>query len=178
MQSLFLLRRYIQLVYDQYILVISHQLHASWPCWSWQRAGTNQTWTGCRSFKFQWQKALQFEDGACQRPKVPPPCVALANMTAPAGSLPLTISTPKLIRLFWPRCAFVLNRRCGVSFKKALKEWHPSKKVPNSANIVNRDRRGFAKLSNAIFLHGTRGLKVKILQSTEKRTTSYSPIDF
>ena len=99
--------------------------------------------------------------------KVPPPGVALVNMTAPAGSLPLTVSTPKLIRLFRPRCVFVRNRRCGVSIKKALKEWHPSKTVPNSANLVSWDRRGFANLSNAIYLHGARGLKVKILKSTE-----------
>ena len=62
----------------------------------------------------------------------PPPGVALVNMTAPAGSPPLTVSTPKLIRLFRPRCVFVRNRRCGVSIKKArkLEEWHPSKTVP------------------------------------------------
>ncbi len=133
------------------VYTISHQLHASGPCRSWQRAGTNQTWTGCGSFKFQWQKALQFEAWGQSSTAG----VALVNMTAPAGSLPvpLTVSTPKLIRLFRPRCLFVRNRRCGVSIKKARKEWHPSKKVPNSAYIVSRGRKLEERVCKAFKCH-------------------------
>ena len=100
--------------------------------------------------------------------KVPQTGVAFVNMTAPAGFLPSTVSTPKLEGLFLPRCVFVWSRRCGVSINKALKEWQPSKKVLNSANIVSWDRRGVSKLSNALCLHSARGLKAKILKSTEK----------
>ncbi len=60
------------------------------------------------------------------------------------------------------------NSRCGVSFKKALKEWHLPKKVLNSADIEGRNRRGLVQLPNSICLHGARGLKVQILKGTKE----------
>ncbi len=46
--------------YTRYMFVISGQLHASWPSWFLQRAGTFQTWSVCVSFRFLRPKSRRF----------------------------------------------------------------------------------------------------------------------
>jgi hypothetical protein len=62
--------------------------------------------------------------------------------------------------LLLSRSKLVRNSSCGVSVrvKEARKEWHPPKKVLNSANVEGRDRRGLrvVQLPNSIGLHGAR----------------------
>ena len=100
--------------------------------------------------------------------KVPQPGVDLVNMAAPARSLAWSVSTAERKGLLLSRSILVWNSRCCVSVKKARKEWHPPKKVLNSADIEGRDRRGLVQLPNSICLHGASGLKVQILKGTKE----------
>ncbi len=105
--------------------------------------------------------------------KVPQPGVDLVNMAAPARSLARSVSTAECKGLLLSRSILVwtLNSRCGVSVKKALKEWNQPKKVLNSADIEGRDRRGLVVQfpnSKSICLHGAKGLKVQILKGTKE----------
>ncbi len=84
--------------------------------------------------------------------KVPQPGVDLVNMAAPARFLAWSVSTAECKGLLPSRSILVWNSRCGVSVKKARKQWHPPKKVLNSADIECRDRRGLVQLPNSICL--------------------------
>jgi hypothetical protein len=85
-----------------------------------------------------------------------------------ARSLARSVSTAERKGLLLSRSILVWNSRCCVSVKKARKEWHPPKKVLNSADIEGRDRRGLVQLPNSICLHGASGLKVQILKGTKE----------
>ena len=100
--------------------------------------------------------------------KIPQPCVDLVNMTAPAGSLPWTVSTSKLEGLYLSRGVLVRNCWCWVSIKEARKQWHSSEKILNPANIESWDRGRFIQFSYAICLHCARNWQAKILKGTEE----------
>ena len=87
--------------------------------------------------------------------KVPQPSVDLINMAASARSLARSVSTAKCKVPTLSCSVLIWNGGGGVAIKEARKEWNPTKKVLNLANIESRNRGGIKKLSDSV-MHSLR----------------------